>query len=169
MSVKEENIRKALQNIGDRLVREARINLDKSRKKDTGSLRKSLDYEILDSSDKIEVALIAADYAKYIDKGRGPSRGAGKESGGALRRSLEGWVRRNRYRLKGRRGEFGALKDYQVKSLAFIISQKIHNVGFVGVEFISDAFKTTEQYITNTLSESYKKDIQKEIERILNQ
>ena len=169
MSARGENLEKALRNIGARLVREARINLDKGRMKDRGRLRKSLGFEVEQDDQGFTVSLLAAKYAKYIDQGRGPSSGAsGGDGDGQVRTSIEGWVRRNRYRLKGRRGQFGALKPYQIKSMAFYISQKIHNVGFVGIEFISDAFKTTEPYITNSVAASYKKDIMEAVEQILN-
>ena len=167
MSAKRANIEKALKNAGNRLLLEARINLDRGRKKDTGRLRRSLGIQIDDDGENFTIALLAADYARYIDRGRGDTQAGGTKPG-KLRKSIEGWVQRNRYRLKGRRGQFGGLKPYQVRSLAYVISRKIHNIGFVGIEFITDAFKTTEPYITQAISESYKLDLQREIERILN-
>lgn len=177
MSAREENLEKALRNIGTRLVLESRINLDRARKKDTGKLRRSLKFQVTETSDSYTINLLATKYARYIDKGRPPSRQGGKTPG-EVRTSIEGWVRRNRFRLRGsaanmrrdnRRGDFSALKDYQVRGLAFIISQKIHKYGFVGIEFITDAFKTMEPFITKNVASSYKKDIMKAIEKTINQ
>lgn len=176
MSAKNENIERALKNIGNRILRESRINLDKARKKDTGNLRRSLGFKVIESEGGYSVNMLASNYAKFIDQGRPPSRGGGSRPG-SLRMAIEKWVQRNRFKLRGsaanlrrdsRRGNFGALKPYQIRSLAFAISQKIHKVGFVGIEFISDAFRTSEPFISKSLSDAYKEDIKKEIEKIIN-
>lgn len=170
MSAKKENALRALKSIGDRLIREARLNLDRSGVKDRGRLRNSLDYKITEEGGSTIIRLVANDYAKFIDEGRLPtSRGGSGKKPGVVRTEMEAWVRRNRFKLNSRRGQFKGLKDYQVRSLAFAISQKIHNEGFQSAAkgFLTNAFKTIEPYMDSALVNAYKNDIEKEIERIL--
>jgi hypothetical protein len=152
-----DNLRKFLKETSYRLLREARGNLSKAKKRDRGRLFKSLDVKQARTGAKgYSFNIIGLAYGKQVDEGRPPTEVFGS---GGLKNILKGWVTRNRARLKGRKGEFATLKDYEVSGIAFLISQKIHKRGYVGINFLSDAIKTTEKHIEKKIDKSLTKDI----------
>ncbi len=171
MQVKGDNLRKALDDIGNRILLEARLNIDKtagtsSGQEDTGRLRKSLFFDIKEFNDKFQLRIGGNNYSQIIDEGRGKTN---KKGGGRkLRKILEGWVVRNRMRLNGgginRRGNFASLSKSEVNSLAFVISRKIHNQGFKGSGFLQKAFKQTSDYVDVKLTEAYQLDLTQELD-----
>mgnify|MGYP000937490193 CR=1 FL=1 len=150
------NLEKALKDITYRLQREARVNLSKAKKKDTGRLSKSLRVRKKRSGKSYTFVLEGLSYGNQVDQGRGPSRNGGN---GSLWFEMLGWVSRNRYRLKGKRGQFGSLKDYQINGLAYIIAQKIHKRGYIGINFLESAINSTQRFFNSKLKESIDKDI----------
>ena len=152
-----DNLRAFLKETSYRLLREARGNLSKAKKKDRGRLFKSLDVkQSRTGAAKYTFNLIGLAYGKQVDEGRPPTDTFGSVG---LKNILIGWVMRNRARLKGRKGQLATFKDYEVKGIAYIISQKIHKRGYIGVNFLSDAIRTTEKHIDKKIDKSLTKDI----------
>lgn len=176
MSVRGKNIKKALERIGTKIVLEARWNIDdlkgttKSGQNYTRALRKSLNFDIKEFNDKYVLEILsdkrAEKYADVIDKGRRPTKGGGN---GTLRRVLEKWVVKNRLKLKDRRGRFKTLNKRQVKDLAFVIARKIHNKGFKGSGYLTNAFKSTADYVDDKIVEAYKLDLSQEVDTMFSQ
>lgn len=166
MSVKGKNLKRALDDIGNRILLEARLNIDKttgttSGQNDTGKLRKSLFFDIKEFNERFLLRVGGNQYSQIIDEGRNPSKRKGK---GDFVTSIKKWIVRNRMRLQNRRGDFSSIKDHEVKSLAFIISQKISKKGFRGSGFLTNAFKKVSDYADNKIVDSYSMDLESEID-----
>ena len=66
-----ENLKKELESFGDEYIKELTIQLIQLDKVATGSLLRSLDYEIIEKVEgQFEVIIKALDYLKFIDEGR---------------------------------------------------------------------------------------------------
>jgi len=172
VSVKGKNLRKALDDVGNRILLEARINIDKTKglksgQNDTGRMRKSLFFDIKEFNDRFLLRVGGNEYSEIIDEGRPPSRR--RQSGYPLVTSIRRWIVRNRMRLqgrglRGRRGDFTSIKNHEVKSLAYIISRKISNEGFRGSGFLTNAFKKVSDYADSRIIDAYSMDLEQEVD-----
>ena len=69
MSVKGKNLRKALDDVGNRILLEARINIDKTKglksgQNDTGRMRKSLFFDIKEFNDRFLLRVGGNEYSQ---------------------------------------------------------------------------------------------------------
>jgi hypothetical protein len=114
-----ENLKKELELFGDEYIKELTIQLIQLDKVATGSLLRSLDYEIIEKVEgQFEVIIKSLDYLKFVDEGRRP----GKQP--PLKPILS-WVKTRNIRFKNKNGQ-GFLKNEQT---AFIIRRSIGQKG----------------------------------------
>lgn len=164
------NIENALRKFAQDVVRKSRINLgarrtytdtDGKRKTkiidNTGTLRKSLAYEMNVSPNSFSLAFLMEEYGEWVDLGRKKGKGVPPE---ALRK----WVRQKPIRPRDKDGKFIAATKSNVNSLAYLINRKIKNFGIRETRFFSEPFEEEFDKLPDELIEAYAL----EVERFLN-
>ena len=137
------------------IVKQSRANLTRKKKKDTGELYKSIDYDLFVSKTEASFSLSfkMADYGDFIDKGvkgvasstKAPNSpykfGTGSGAKGGLTNGIDQWVSRKRIQFQDRKS--GKFMSY--KQTAFLIRRSIWFKGIETTNFFSkpleDAFK----------------------------
>lgn len=149
------SVRNELDKFGKYVVKQSRANLTRNKKKDTGELYKSIDYDLFVSKTEASFSLSfkMADYGEFIDKGvkgvsssekapRSPYKfGAGSGKKGGLTNGIDQWVSRKRIQFQDRKS--GKFMSY--KQTAFLIRRSIWFKGIETTNFftkpLEDAFK----------------------------
>jgi hypothetical protein len=153
-----ENLKKELEIFGDEYIKELTIQLIQLDKVATGSLLRSLDYEIIEKVEgQFEVIIKALDYLKFVDEGRRP----GKQP--PLKPILS-WVKTRNIRFKNKNGQ-GFLKNEQT---AFIIRRSIGQKGIKK----TDVLKKTLGNVLNLKNKILKSgmiDIEKLVSSVIQQ
>ena len=140
---------------GKYVVKQSKVNLTRKKKKDTGELYKSIDYDLFVSKTEASFSLSfkMADYGDFIDKGvkgvsssaKAPNSpykfGTGSGAKGGLTNGIDQWVSRKRIQFQDRKS--GKFMSY--KQTAFLIRRSIWFKGIETTNFFSkpleDAFK----------------------------
>lgn len=149
-----EHIKRALQKFGQKTIQKAAANLiNGKRGYDTGALMKSLDYDLAVSLNSFMLKFDYLDYGEEIDKGRKRST---RSNGGVLFNKILDWVKRKNLRPRSSTGQFQAWKNktQQQRSIAFLVTRKIHRFGYEGTGFFTKAF---DYHYKRTLPSSIKK------------
>ena len=149
------SVRSELDAFGKYVVKQSRANLTRKKKKDTGELYKSLDYDLFVSKTEASFSLSfkMVDYGDFIDKGvkgvasstKAPNSpykfGTGSGKKGGLTSGIDQWVSRKRIQFKDRQS--GKFMSY--KQTAFLIRRSIWFKGIETTNFftkpLEDAFK----------------------------
>jgi hypothetical protein len=149
------SVRAELDAFGKYVVKQSRANLTRKKKKDTGELYKSIDYDLFVSKTEASFSLDIkwVDYAKFIDKGvkgvsssaKAPNSpykfGTGSGKKGGLTEGVDKWVTRKRIQFQDRKS--GKFMSY--KQTAFLIRRSIWFKGIETTNFftkpLEDAFK----------------------------
>mgnify|MGYP006374547939 FL=1 len=149
------SVRAELDAFGKYVVKQSRANLTRKKKKDTGDLYKSIDYELFVSKTEgsFSLSFKMADYGDFIDKGvkgvasstKAPNSpykfGTGSGAKGGLTNGIDQWVSRKRIQFQDRQS--GKFMSY--KQTAFLIRRSIWFKGIETTNFFSkpleDAFK----------------------------
>lgn len=167
--IDEGSVPDVVQKFFSSLVKSLRDNLDRKIHYDS-LLGASIIFESTLFGNKLTFELSMNDYWRWVDSGRGETK-QGKGKGKTLRQNLSGisgWIARKpiplhenySYRRKLKSGEE---KTYTYKyknsaaankSLAFLISRKIHKEGFKGNQFYSEI-------VTDSLIDKLRTDIRK--------
>ena len=148
-------VRSELDAFGKYVVKQSKANLTRKKKKDTGELYKSIDYDLFVSKTEASFSLSfkMADYGDFIDKGvkgvasstKAPNSpykfGTGSGAKGGLTNGIDQWVLRKRIQFQDRKS--GKFMSY--KQTAFLIRRSIWFKGIETTNFFSkpleDAFK----------------------------
>lgn len=155
IEVKNDNIRKAINEIGIDLVKglvKALINADK---KVTGKLVNSIDYKVIEAADGLILELLAADYLEIVDKGRKP----GKQP---PTKALDKWVVRRGIAPRTKNGKFIS-RD----SIKFLIARSIGKNGIKGINVVK---KTIDEIYSNKeklLVKAAQEDLNEMIDKIM--
>lgn len=149
------SVRNELDAFGKYVVKQSRTNLTRKKKKDTGELYKSIDYDLFVSKTEASFSLSfkMLDYGDFIDKGvkgvasstKAPNSpykfGTGSGKKGGLTSGIDQWVSRKRIQFQDRQS--GKFMSY--KQTAFLIRRSIWFKGIETTNFFSkpleDAFK----------------------------
>ena len=149
------SVRNELDAFGKYVVKQSRANLTRKKKKDTGELYKSIDYDLFVSKTEASFSLSfkMTDYGDFIDKGvkgvassaKAPNSpykfGTGSGKKGGLTNGIDNWVSRKRIQFQDRQS--GKFMSY--KQTAFLIRRSIWFKGIETTNFFSkpleDAFK----------------------------
>lgn len=160
MSVKDK-----LESFGKYVVKQSRTNLTKKKKKDTGDLYKSIDYDLFVSKTESSFSLSfkMTDYGEFIDKGvkgvcssiKAPNSpykfGTGSGKKGGLTNGIDKWVSRKRIQFKDRRS--GKFMTY--KQTAFLIRNSIWNKGIETTNFFTKPFEDAFKRLPDSLVEAF--------------
>jgi hypothetical protein len=142
------SIEKELNKFGKFVVQQSRSNLSKSKKKDTGSLYKSIKYDLEVNKNSFSLSFKMEDYGKFIDKGvkgvksssKAPNSpykfGTGTGRKGGLTEGIDKWVQRKRFQFRDKTGKF-----LSYKSTAFLVRRSIWFTGLKTTNFFTRPFE----------------------------
>ena len=146
-----EGLVRVIQNWGEQLAAEMRINLLKQKRKASGRLLSSIAAPLkINSPTSYTSEIVAEDYAEFVDAGRQPTRTKGN---GQLYRSIQEWIVEKR--IKDNKGRKYTSRKQEVNSLAAAISKSIHKKGYKGKPFIVPALKKVSVQILTERIEKY--------------
>lgn len=163
------SVRDALEAFGKRVQQQARANLTKEDKKDTGALYDSVRYKVEVHKNSFHFSFSLTDYAMYVDKGvkgwQSRSRamnspfqfGSGRGPKGGLRIAIEGWVRRKRIQFKDR----GTGRFLNYKQTAWIITKSVYAKGLKTTDFFSKPFENEFKKLPAEVIKGYGLEVQK--------
>jgi len=142
---------RVIQNWGEQLAAEMRINLLKQKRKASGRLLSSIAAPLkINSPTSYTSEIVAEEYAEFVDAGRPPTRTKGN---GQLYRSIQEWIVEKR--IKDNKGRKYTSRKQEVNSLAAAISKSIHRKGYKGKPFIVPALKKVSVQILTERIEKY--------------
>jgi hypothetical protein len=147
--MKNDNLKKALDEIGQDIVTGIVQELIRAGKKDTGNLINSIDYNVLETVDGVLLELNAPEYLKYIDEGRRPNSKQPPIS------AIIPWVRRKGIVVQGAKNE---------RQSAFVIARAIGKNGIRPLNFL----KPTIERVIKNKQELIRKMSEDDILSILN-
>lgn len=150
--MENENLYKVLGDYAEEVIRVYREKLGSNNKNASHNLERSLTWYIDDSGDEINVILEAADYIEQVEKGRGPTRGGGD---GSLQRNIEDWIQAKN--IIPRPSSNGKIPT--IKSLAFLISRKIHEQGYSGTPLLEETISEVYERYSSLIDEAIDKDV----------
>jgi hypothetical protein len=177
MSVKDE-----LDKFGKYVKQQAKSNLTKSGKKDTGDLYNGISYAITETKTGAEINFDfgkAKDYWEFIDKG---VKGVGgtKADGSSWKvkkvtdspfkykdkappiKALDGWVLRKGLAGRNEKGQMMSRK-----SIKFAIVQSIFHTGLATTNFISTPFEKAFQRLPDEIYSAYGLELEEQLKVIL--
>lgn len=160
-------VKQSLDAFGKFIVQQSRTNLSKKKKKDTGELYNSINYELRVSKNSFQLLFKMTDYGQFIDKGvkgvsssaKAPNSpfkfGTGTGRTGGLTKGIDGWVKRKRIQFKNRgNGQF-----ISYNQTAFLIRNSIWNKGLETTNFFERPFELAFKKLPDELIEKYNLDL----------
>ena len=171
-----KEIKKAFEDFGKKVVKDARSNLAAKDKDVSGNLSRSLDYEFEGYKGGFRFVISMDDYGIFQDIGvKGttstypetaraqekyktdgdskPRFGSCRGEKGGLTKGINKWVRARRFQFQSRQeGTKGQFLSYE--STAFIIRRSIWNKGIRATEFFSAAFENNFKKLTPKIEEA---------------
>lgn len=106
----------------------ARENLIRKKGRATGALLESINYNIETKSSIISLHINMADYAKFVNDGRGPGKAP-------PRKAIEDWIKVRGISMKKKPSK-GITREREIKTLAFLIGRKIATYGTKAKKFL---------------------------------
>ena len=146
---------------------EARKSLTRQGKKSSGSLYKSLDWDLKVHSQSFSLDLLMEDYGEFVDQGvkgtkestKAPNSkykfGTGSGKKGGLTKGINKWVTRNRIQFRDKKGKF-----ITKEATAFIIRRSIWNTGLETTLFSSRPFELAFKRLPDDIVEAYALDLE---------
>lgn len=152
-----DNTQEAFDAFGDRVIFVAKRNLAIRKANASGDLSNSLGGKVKVSKNSIQIDFTANAYGEFVDGGRGTTSGGGD---GSVRKSIEEWIRTKRIRLRdAKTGAFQKMTEANIKGAAFVIARKIHEKGYKGNNFLTDAINDGIGKLENDVAEKYGLDL----------
>ena len=163
-----------LDKFGKYVKQQAKSNLSKRKKKDTGALYDGISYKVVEVKNITTLTFdfgTANDYWQFVDEGvKGVSssekaplspfkfgKGTGKKGG--LTSGVNGWVARKRIQFKDRRtGQF-----LTYKATAFLIIRSIWNKGLATTHFFTKPFEQAFQRLPEDVYMAYSLEVDEKI------
>jgi hypothetical protein len=145
-----EELNKALNNIGKELIAEISRQLVSLNKVASGNLLNSLDYKVIEVVDGLTLELVAADYLNIVDKGRRPGNMPPTKA-------IESWIKVRGINV-GKKG---------IKSTAFAIATSIKHNGIKATNIKQNAINNILTRMQQLLQTAAIEDINKQINEIL--
>jgi hypothetical protein len=152
------HLEKVLMEYGERVKASYQKNLDDEGVNATGNLRNSVSVVVEKDEKSIEVALNLNEYWKWIEGGRPPTQNNGN---GELRRAILDWIRVKPVIPTPFNGKLPTEPQ-----LAYLISRKIHTLGYEGKGLLKKSQDENEDFLMN-VELALLEDIEKSIEEVL--
>jgi hypothetical protein len=150
-----DNLRKALNELGVDFIKELTNQLLAADKKATGQLINSLDYKVVDLLDNLLLTISAEPYLKWIDEGRKPGKMPPSQV-------FFKWIDARGIVFKNKSG-----KIIKKESTAFLIARSIGKKGIKPTNVIRKTIDKIYSTKTTLLEKAAAKDIQALIQKII--
>jgi hypothetical protein len=159
------NLNKTLKLIGEYYVKAARQQLKADGQYASGTLSKSLDYDIVNEA----IEITSARYGSAVDEGSSPSsQGFGKVSNEFVESILDWAMDKNIFPKKGPNTEVN------MRKMAYAIGRTIQKDGIIqeygnsGSQVFTRVFNRLEKRITEDIANAYLKDLETIIDKKIN-
>lgn len=165
-----KSISELLYDFGEETIRLLTDSIEKEKAVASRNLRQSITYDVKILGSEFTFILSMADYWRWVDEGRGPSRAKGR-MGKSLQDAIYEWIPKKGFALRAKakklskkirkKKTISQIIDRERKSLAFLIARKIHKKGFKGRKFYSKI--VNDKYILNfqsKLREALRRDVE---------
>ena len=140
-----DGVNRIIQNWGNELIKQLQNNLLKNKSNASSSLSQSITPEITQPATGYNLSIMMQDYWFYVENGRKPTQGGGS---GELYKNIYEWIQ-NKRDLQVNVISKSPDRIAATKSLAYVITRKIHREGTKARPFVSPALK---QVTTQTLA-----------------
>jgi len=173
MSVVDE-----LDKFGKYVKQQAKSNLTKRRKKDTGGLYDGINYLVEETKTGAKLTFSfgsADDYWQFVDKGvkgvsssaKAPNSpfkfGTGTGRSGGLTSGIKGWVKRKRFQFTDKKT--GRFLSYE--STSFLIIRSIWNKGLATTNFFTKPFEQAFQRLPEDIYKAFGLEVDQQLKVIL--
>jgi hypothetical protein len=145
-----DGVNRIIQNWGNELIKQLQNNLLKNKSNASSSLSQSITPEITQPATGYNLSIMMQDYWFYVENGRKPTQGGGS---GELYKNIYEWIQ-NKRDLQVNVISKSPDRIAATKSLAYVITRKIHREGTKAKPFASPALKqVTTQTLATRISE----------------
>jgi hypothetical protein len=145
-----DGVNRILQNWGNELIKQLQNNLLKNKSNASSSLSQSITPQITQPATGYNLSIMMQDYWFYVENGRKPTQGGGS---GELYKNIYEWIQ-NKRDLQVNVISKSPDRIAATKSLAYVITRKIHREGTKANPFVSPALKqVTRQTLATRISE----------------
>jgi hypothetical protein len=145
-----DGVTRIIQNWGNELIKQLQNNLLKNKSNASSSLSQSITPEITQPATGYNLSIMMQDYWFYVENGRKPTQGGGN---GQLYKNIYEWIQ-NKRDLQVNVISKSPDRIAATKSLAYVITRKIHREGTKAKPFASPALKqVTTQTLATRISE----------------
>jgi hypothetical protein len=145
-----DGVTRIIQNWGNELIKQLQNNLLKNKSNASSSLSQSITPEITQPATGYNLSIMMQDYWFYVENGRKPTQGGGS---GELYKNIYEWIQ-NKRDLQVNVISKSPDRIAATKSLAYVITRKIHREGTKAKPFVSPALKqVTTQTLATRISE----------------
>lgn len=166
MGIDKINVEAELERFYKYVIQQARTNLTKEGINASGSLYRSLDFDITENQNSLDTSMSIENYGEFIDKGV-----KGVESG----RSLAGYKYTNKKPPLSAILKYMAVKPIRARNLktgrfikqrqgAFAIQNHIYKKGIKPTEFFSKPFRKAFETLPEEIIEAYGLDVEQFME-----
>lgn len=148
--VDNKGVSAIIQNWGNELIKQLQNNLLKNKSNASSSLSQSITPEITQPATGYNLSIMMQDYWFYVENGRKPTQAGGN---GQLYKNIYEWIQ-NKRDLQVSVISKSPDRIAATKSLAYVITRKIHREGTQARPFASPALKqVTTQTLATRISE----------------
>ena len=145
-----DGVTRIIQNWGNELIKQLQNNLLKNKSNASSSLSQSITPEITQPATGYNLSIMMQDYWFYVENGRKPTQGGGN---GELYKNIYEWIQ-NKADIQSKIISKSPDRIAATKSLAYVITRKIHREGTKSRPFASPALKqVTTQTLATRISE----------------
>jgi hypothetical protein len=145
-----DGVTRIIQNWGNELIKQLQNNLLKNKSNASSSLSQSITPEITQPATGYNLSIMMQDYWFYVENGRKPTQGGGS---GELYKNIYEWIQ-NKRDLQVNVISKSPDRIAATKSLAYVITRKIHREGTKARPFVSPGLKqVTTQTLATRISE----------------
>jgi hypothetical protein len=145
-----DGVNRIIQNWGNELIKQLQNNLLKNKSNASSSLSQSITPEITQPATGYNLSIMMQDYWFYVENGRKPTQGGGS---GELYKNIYEWIQ-NKADIQSKIISKSPDRIAATKSLAYVITRKIHREGTKAKPFASPALKqVTTQTLATRISE----------------
>ena len=154
-----------MDNFGKRVIKQAKSNLTRKKKRDTNNLYDSLGYNLKEtSSGRITVDFLMEEYGLYIDEGiNGKKKNNGSQYSFTNKLppidDIAEWAKRKNIRLRDSKGKY---KKGNYKSIGFVIARSIFEKGFKPTLFFTKAYDSVFKNLEDDILDAMADDIDRE-------
>jgi hypothetical protein len=145
-----DGVNRIIQNWGNEFIKQLQNNLLKNKSNASSSLSQSITPEITQPATGYNLSIMMQDYWFYVENGRKPTQGGGN---GQLYKNIYEWIQ-NKADIQSKIISKSPDRIAATKSLAYVITRKIHREGTQAKPFASPALKqVTTQTLATRISE----------------